>query len=347
MINQSWFKVITIVLIVYVFTAGMLRPLNPGILEIDQQSAVAGSEWTANVHTYNTHLSTAESKAWLKLEDNSFIPAKSFIAETDEKAILTFNIPSNLTGSKKVEGATLIISNDQDGSFIRPSSVVIRSDSAQSTNTQNWSTSEISGLKQAHVKGFPFRLILEETIRNIFYHVPLWFGMVMLYLFAVFFAIRFLFKQKEEDILKSYSLNSVGFLFGILGLLTGSVWAKNTWGTYWTGDIKLNMTAIAMLIYAAYFILWRSFKDDIVRNRIGAVYSIFAMCTLIPLIFVIPRLYDSLHPGNGGNPALGGEDLDNTMRTVFYPAVIGFTLLGLWLSNLLYRIKKIDSHLNG
>ncbi|HQP78214.1 MAG TPA: hypothetical protein PL069_12440 [Saprospiraceae bacterium] len=66
---------------------------------------------------------------------------------------------------------------------------------------------------------------------------------------------------------------------------------------------------------------------------------------MIPLIFVIPRLYDSLHPGNGGNPALGGEDLDNTMRMVFYPGVIGFILLGLWLANLYFRMSKIENSL--
>jgi heme exporter protein C len=54
---------------------------------------------------------------------------------------------------------------------------------------------------------------------------------------------------------------------------------------------------------------------------------------------------DSLHPGNGGNPALGGEDLDNTMRMVFYPAVIGFILLGLWISQLVYRTDKLKGNL--
>lgn len=130
-----------------------------------------------------------------------------------------------------------------------------------------------------------------------------------------------------------------------MGLITGAIWAKNTWGQYWSGDIKQNMTAIALLIYAAYFILWKSFRDDQVRLRISSVFTIFAYVAMIPLIFVIPRLYDSLHPGNGGNPALGGEDLDNTMRMVFYPGVIGFILLGIWLTGLYYRMSKIENYL--
>ena len=118
--------------------------------------------------------------------------------------------------------------------------------------------------------------------------------------------------------------------------------ARFAWGQYWSGDIKQNMTAIALLIYAAYFILWKSFKDEKIQARVSGVFTIFAYVAMIPLIFVIPRLYDSLHPGNGGNPALGGEDLDSTMRMVFYPGIIAFTLLGFWLSNIYYRIKQLD-----
>jgi len=76
-----------------------------------------------------------------------------------------------------------------------------------------------------------------------------------------------------------------------------------------------------------------------------SVYNIFAFASIIPLLFVIPRLVDSLHPGNGGNPGFGGEDLDNTMRMAFYPAIIGMTLLGLWISDLRYRLAIIADKL--
>ena len=77
----------------------------------------------------------------------------------------------------------------------------------------------------------------------------------------------------------------------------------------------------------------------------AAIYNIFAFASIIPLLFIIPRMYDSLHPGNGGNPAFGGEDLDNTMRTIFYPAIIGFTLLGFWIANVLTRINNVRQKL--
>src|SRR5690606_31379887 len=97
----------------------------------------------------------------------------------------------------------------------------------------------------------------------------------------------------------------------------------------------------AILIYLAYFVLRSSFDDFDKRARIAAVYNIFAFAALIPLLFVIPRMTDSLHPGSGGNPAMGGEDLDNTMRMIFYPAIIGWTLMGVWISQILFRILRL------
>jgi heme exporter protein C len=69
---------------------------------------------------------------------------------------------------------------------------------------------------------------------------------------------------------------------------------------------------------------------------------------LIPLLYILPRLkgVDSLHPGQGGNPGFSAYDLDNNLRKVFYPAVIGWTLLGLWLASLRIRIRAIDRQLS-
>ncbi len=83
------------------------------------------------------------------------------------------------------------------------------------------------------------------------------------------------------------------------------------------------------------------------KARISAVYNIFAYFIYIPLILILPRLVQSLHPGGmegakgGGNPALGGNSLDSTMRTVFWPAVLGWVLLGIWISNLKIRLNLI------
>ncbi len=184
--------------------------------------------------------------------------------------------------------------------------------------------------------------ILNETIRNLYYHVPMWFGMIIIFTFSLVHSIRFLrSSQATEDILASETAN-VGILFGILGLTTGMLWAKYTWGAWWNGDVKQNMSAIALLIYLAYNVLRRSVPDLEKRAKISAVYNIFAYFAMLPLLFVVPRLTDSLHPSNGGNSGFVVYDLDYTMRLVFYPAVIGWTLLGLWLASLRARLTFIN-----
>ncbi len=192
----------------------------------------------------------------------------------------------------------------------------------------------------------PRRFILNESIRNLYFHVPMWFGMIFLLLSSASASILYLKKGRQfYDTYASQSANA-GIVFGTLGLLTGMLWAKYTWGAYWSGDPKQNASAIGMLIYLAYFVLRGSIDDLQKKARISAVYNIFAFAMLIPLLFVLPRLTDSLHPGNGGNPGFNAYDLDSKMRLVFYPAIIGWTLLGFWLTDINTRIETIKHKLD-
>jgi len=192
----------------------------------------------------------------------------------------------------------------------------------------------------------PRLAILNETIRALYFHVPMWFGMVFLLLGSVIFSIKYLHKPKPEYDIVSVEFVNVGVMFGILGLATGMVWANFTWGMPWSGDPKQNSSAIALLIYLAYLVLRGSLEDEQQRARIGAIYNIFAFAILIPLLFILPRLTDSLHPGSGGNPGFNAYDLDSKLRLVFYPAVIGWALLGFWLASLKIRIREIQQKLD-
>ncbi len=183
--------------------------------------------------------------------------------------------------------------------------------------------------------------ILNETVRNLYFHVPMWFGMVVLLGASAFYSIKYLQKPTDKHDIAAIECANVGMLFGVLGMLTGMAWAKFTWGAFWSGDPKQNASAIAMMIYVAYFILRNSLEDTTQRRRIGAVYNIFAFAVYIPLIFILPRLTDSLHPGNGGNPGFNAYDLDSKLRLVFYPAVIGWILLGVWLVQLRGRMALL------
>lgn len=182
--------------------------------------------------------------------------------------------------------------------------------------------------------------ILNETIRVLHFHVPMWFGMIFLFLASVIHAIRYLRTGNQISDTYSGELATTGLAFGILGILSGMLWAKFAWGEFWSNDPKQNAAAVSLLIYLAYFVLRGSFNDEQQRNRISAVYNIFAFTLMIPLLFILPRMTDSLHPGNGGNPALSIYDSDSKLRMVFYPAVIGWTLLGFWMSSIAIRISK-------
>src|SRR3989304_3182955 len=168
--------------------------------------------------------------------------------------------------------------------------------------------------------------IVNETIRNQYYHVTMWFALLIILTVSLIFSIRFLITQKMEDDDVAVEFSNLGFLFGILGLSTGMVWANFTWGDWWSGDVKQNMTLVALLIYAAYLVLRNSMENDFLRAKVSAVYNIFAFSSLIPLLVIVPRMYDSLHPGSGGNPGFKVYDMDFWLRIVFYPSVIGWTL---------------------
>ena len=183
--------------------------------------------------------------------------------------------------------------------------------------------------------------ILNETIRVLYFHVPMWFTMIFLLLLSSVNAYKFISTKNIKYDLISYNYAQVGVYFGILGIITGMIWANYTWGTFWTNDPKLNGSAIGLLIYFGYFILRNSIEDESKKAKVSSVYNVFAFSMLIPLIFILPRLTDSLHPGNGGNPGFNVYDLNSQLRLVFYPAVIGFICLGLWISNIKFKLLKL------
>lgn len=198
----------------------------------------------------------------------------------------------------------------------------------------------------------PRLFILNETIRNLYFHVCMWFAMMILYIVSFIYSIRYLrnFDYRNDVFARHFA--GVGSFFGILGYATGTIWASYTWVTdqgQSLGSIlkepKLIGAAIALLIYGAYFVLRGSFTDIDKRARISAVYNIFAFAMLFPSIWIIPRLVGSLHPGapggEGGNPALNFKDIDSRLRMVFYPAIIGWTLLGVWIASLKIRLDLI------
>ena len=198
----------------------------------------------------------------------------------------------------------------------------------------------------------PRLFILNETIRNLYFHVCMWFGMMILFGTSFFYSIKYLRGFNLRNDIFAHQYAAVGSFFGILGYTTGTIWANYTWVTDQSqslGNIlrepKLIGAAIALLIYGAYFVLRGSFTDIDKKARVSAFYNIFAFAMLFPSIWIIPRLVGSLHPGSpgseSGNPALNFKDIDSRLRMVFYPAIIGWTLLGVWITTLKIRLQLI------
>lgn len=343
MIKTHWYKILAVLIILYVLIFGMITPLKPGITNITPDQFQSGQTANITISGYNTHYSSSNTyRAYLKFDADHILQAKKVNANSENELVATFEVPEKLPFSAEQGFAGLILDSRKDGVSILPGKVYFEQGESKTISSEvAWMDKPIELIGGDAGYKFPYRNILNETIRNTFFHVAIWFAMFFLMILSLIHSVRYLGSNKFIHDIKAASYAEVAIVFGLIGLATGSIWAKYTWGTFWTSDVKLNMTAIAMLIYCAYWILRGSITDIDNRARVSAAYNIFAFVMLIPLIFVIPRMTDSLHPGNGGNPALGGEDLDNTLRTIFYPAIIGYSMLGYWISSLFIRVKKL------
>ncbi len=199
------------------------------------------------------------------------------------------------------------------------------------------------------VEGFlgpvPRLNILHETIRNLYFHVTMWFAMMAILTVSLIKSLSYLNHFDLEQDRWAASSAKVGILLGVLGVITGSVWARFTWGDWWANDPKLNGAAITLLFYFAYQLLRGSIDDEAKRARVSAIYNIFAYVMLVVFLMIMPRMYPSLHPGQSGNPGFNQYDLDNNMRRVFYPAILGWILLAWWMVTLEVRTRKAEETL--
>lgn len=187
--------------------------------------------------------------------------------------------------------------------------------------------------------------ILKESARNLFLHVPMWFTMAVCFVGGLYYSIKYLNNEDIHTDRKAATITQVGLIFGICGLLTGSLWARFTWGTWWTfAEPRMNLAALAMMIYVAYFVLRTAFNEPRKRAKISAIFNIFAATTVPFLLYIIPRQLPSLHPGAEGNPAFS-EITAPELRYIFYPAIVGFIGLALWLTNIGVRYKKIKDQI--
>jgi len=342
-----WWKALSVVLLVYTLLAGMLVPLKSGIERVEPAFARTGEEATVRFFGYNTLFAAPADepvRVWLYYNDQYALAARSCRAVNDTILEATFLLPQNLPEGKQMVPLNALADHPVAGASLLPAALVLSQDTGLVTGAPldgAWTAAPVQKLHVQRGFSFPYQNVIYESIRNTYFHVPMWFVLLFLFAASVWHSVKYLRDPNPEHDRRASAYAESGLLFGVLGLVTGMVWANYTWGKPWSNDIKQLMTAVALLIYLAYFILRRSFDEYEKGARLAAVYNIFAFASLIPLLYIVPRMFASLHPGATGNPAFGSQDLDNTMRAVFYPAILGWTLLGFWISDLRIRYQRL------
>jgi heme exporter protein C len=180
--------------------------------------------------------------------------------------------------------------------------------------------------------------------QKIFYfHVPIALTAYASFGLGAWKALQLLWKGGERYDLESYTAIHQGTIFGALTLITGSIWAKASWGVWWTwSSNQLVLFLVLFLFYCAYFMLRYSVEDGARRERVSAVYALFGVA-LIPVSFFAIRLAnDFIHPTVFTRE---GPQMTNTMFAAFLVAWAAILLL----AYLMYRVelagKRVDASL--
>ena len=190
--------------------------------------------------------------------------------------------------------------------------------------------------------------ILGDASRVIYFHVPLAWGGVLAFIVSGIFSILFLLdKERRFQYLdeRAYNSASIGLIFTLLATVTGSLWAKISWGSYWNWDPRQISIVLLLSIYIAYICLWQILEENPNKGNIGSVYLIFAMFFVPPLGFIIPRIYRSLHPDTIIN-ADQKMHMDATMAITLVISVVAFTLLYVYLLSLKNRLSRANHRID-
>ena len=180
--------------------------------------------------------------------------------------------------------------------------------------------------------------------QRIFYvHVPLALTSYACFGWGAWKALRYLRTRDERADLESYVAIHQGVIFGALTLLTGSIWARISWGVWWTwGEDQLVLFLVLFLFYCAYFMLRYSVDPGPARANMCAVYALFGV-VLIPVSFLAIRLSRSfIHPVVFTSH---GPQMTGSQFFVFCVALVGMLTLFATLYQIELAGKRLDAHL--
>jgi len=183
--------------------------------------------------------------------------------------------------------------------------------------------------------------VIGEASRIFYYHIPMAWIAVLAFAMAMVYSVRYLRSKKFIEDIRARSAAALGLLFSILATISGSIFAKISWGSFWNWDPRETSIFILLLIYGAYFALRGAVAVEEKRASLSAVYAVFAFVTVPFLVFVVPRMAPSLHP----NDSVIDADLQFTMgasvRIIFFSSLALFTVMYLWIFNLTCRVGAL------
>ena len=135
-----------------------------------------------------------------------------------------------------------------------------------------------------------------DAYRVLFVHVPAaWMGMLLYVLLAFYAAVGWIFNARVSSMMAS-SLSITGAMFTFLSLVTGSLWGRPTWGTWWVWDARTTSTLILLFLYVGFISLQSAIEDPKRADRAGAVVAVVGVIN-IPIIYFSVQWWNTLHQG--------------------------------------------------
>ncbi len=184
-----------------------------------------------------------------------------------------------------------------------------------------------------------------EVYRIFYFHVPQAWVASLAFLVSMIYSIRYLASKNMDYDMKAATSAKLGLFFSILATLTGSIFAKMTWGEFWNwSEIREVSIFILLIIYGAYFTLRSAVADQQARANLAAVMAILFAAAALFLIFILPRIYSfSQHPSDSIIDKTGSITMSTHVSLIFFTSLAVFTGLFYWLFNLSVRIERINS----
>ena len=171
---------------------------------------------------------------------------------------------------------------------------------------------------------------LGNYVRIAFFHIPTAWVAVVAFFGAAYWGARYLKTREMHYDAKSARSAILGLIFTLMATVSGAVFSKLTWGAYWNWDPRQTTIFVLLLIYAAYVTLRMTMRDERARASSSAVYALFSFIAVPFLVFILPRMFFSLHPSPVLNET-GRIDMDAVMLGTLVLALIDMTLIYIWL----------------